>query len=185
MSIPGQTKYRNTWPKELIAILSKGKSYSAFCAKNDLSEQGFRDFLKKHKEFADAYEVGRQKSKAFMEQLAFDHISVGEEDSKLNTTVWSMIMRNRFGLTEHRKVKVPGIDKAKTFAEKMKKIDTLVANGDLTTHEAAQLSKYIETGANVFEKTELVKRVEQIESSVASGVSDTDFKEEADAKGAD
>lgn len=178
MAYKGQTKYRKTWPAELINCLAQGHSYATFCSDKEISEQGFYDFLDKHPEFNEAYATGKMKNKKWMENIARDHMSVGEEDNKLNTTLWSMLMRNRHDLTEHRKVKIPGISRAKSSKGKMKKIMEQVQAGKLTAAEALQLANLIETDAIVFEKTELIKRVEQIENATATGVKDDEFKEE-------
>jgi len=95
---------------------------------------------------------------------------------KLNTTLWSMTMRNRFNLTEHRKLKIPGLAKAQNFVEQLQAILSELANGNLTASEATQLSKLVEVGMKVFEVTELEKRVTQIEQAQRIGVVDEDFK---------
>ncbi len=173
-----ESKYKDTMPAQLIEMFSRGKDRCHFCAHHSIAEQTFSDWIAKHKEFAAAYEVAQQKAKQWWLDEAQDHLIEHHEGSKLNTTLWSMIMRNRFELTEHRKLRVKGLEKAKTAMEQMKLVMAELGAGNLTAAEAQNLTKLIESGINVYEKTELEARVSEIEKANRIGVSDGEFKEE-------
>jgi len=176
----GQSKYQETMPQELIDLFTKGKDRENFCSKHNISGITSDQWLSKHKDFSDAYVIAKQKAKQWFNDLAQKHLVEEHEGPKLNTKLWSMMMRNRFELTEHRKLKMLGLDKAKSFADQMKVVMNELAQGNLTGSEAQQIAKLIETGVNVYEATELEKRVAEIEKANRIGVSDSEFKEEAD-----
>lgn len=173
-----ESKYKDTMPAQLIEMFSRGKDRCHFCAHHSISERTFSDWLVKHPEFAEAYETAQAKAKAWWLNEAQDHLVEHFEGSKLNTTLWSMIMRNRFELTEHRKLRVRGLEKAKTAMDQMKVVMAELGAGNLTATEAQSLTKLIESGVNIYESTELEKRVTEIEMANRIGVPDGEFKEE-------
>ncbi len=174
------TKYTTTMCFKLIELFKKGGGRENFCAQEGISEPTFTAWLKKHEDFEIAYDIAKQKAHAWFMDKALSHLeeenSAKETTVTLNTRLWSMIMRNRFGFTEHRKVKIPGIGKAKNFGEQMKAILNELGNGNLTASEANQLSKLIEVGIKVYEVTEIDRRLTQVEQQQRIGVSDDDFK---------
>lgn len=176
----GESKYKDTFPKELIKMFTQGKDREDFCADNDISYKTFDLWLAKHKEFAEAYEVAKIKAKVWFNQKARDHLVQKHEGDKLDAKLWSMMMRNRFELTEHRKLKMLGLDKAKSFADQMKLVIAELAAGNLTGSEAQQIAKLIETGVSVYDSSVLEARVAEIEKANRLGVSDDEFKEEPD-----
>jgi hypothetical protein len=173
-----EVKYKDTMPAQLIEMFSRGKDRCHFCAHHSISEKTFSDWIAKYPEFAAAYEVGQHKAREWFMALAQDSLTEHLEGSKLNTKLWSMLMRNRFDLTEHRKLKIPGLKTAKNFKEQMQCVLDELAEGNLTGSEAQQLSKLVETGVVVHEHTELEQRVAEIEKAGRIGVSDDEFKEE-------
>lgn len=176
----GQSKYKETMPQELIDLFAKGKDREHFCSKHNIAACTFDLWLEKHQEFADAYEIAKQKGKQWFNDLAQKHLVQKHEGDKLDTKLWSMMMRNRFDMTEHRKLKIEGLKQAKNFNDQLHQIYKELAKGNLTGSEAQQLAKLIETAVKVHEVTELEKRIADIERVNRTGVADEDFKEEAD-----
>lgn len=174
----GESKYLEEMPAKLIEMFTEGKDREDFCSCYEICYTTFDLWLAKHKEFAQAYEVAKIKAKVWFNDLARGQLIEHHEGDKLNTKLWSMMMRNRFELTEHRKLKIEGLKKAKNFADQMKVVLHELANGNLTASEAQQLSKLIETGVAIYEATELEKRVSEIEKANQLGVADSEFKEE-------
>lgn len=172
-----ESKYKEHFPEQLVKMFSEGKDREDFCSYASISYNTFDMWLKKHPEFKSAYEVAKVKAKQWYTRVARDHLIEEPEGPKLNTKLWSMLMRNRFELTEHRKIKSEALAKAKTHADRMKAIMNELATGNLTAAEAQALCKLVETGVSVEANTELVKRLEQIEAAQKSGVIDSDFKE--------
>ena len=179
MAHKGQTKYKATMPAELIEMFSRGKTRAAFCARHSIARGTFDLWLAEYPEFAEAYEIAKLKAEAWYDEVGEKHLTEEHEGPKLNTTLYSMIRRNRVEMTEHRKLKIAGLKQAKNFADQMMQIMNELANGNLTGSEAQQLAKLVETGVKVFEHTELEKRVSEIEKASKLGIDDSEFKEES------
>ena len=120
MAYKGQTKYKETMPAQLIEMFSRGEDREDFCALHVISYATFDIWLQHQSEFAEAYEVAKVKAKTWFNKLARDHLINEHEGPKLDSKLWSMLMRNRFELTEHRKLKMLGLDKAKSPVDQVK-----------------------------------------------------------------
>lgn len=176
----GSIKYnKNSTPELLVKTLSEGNSNAAFCAVANIGQRTFYKWVNKHPEFAEAYDIGKMKQQKRHEDLARNNIIMHDEDGKFNTVLWSIMARNMHNYTEHRKVKINGLDKAKTPTEQLGKVMDAMSNGELTSREAKDMASFIEVGVNIIEKTDLMQRVAAIEIAMGSGVKDEDFKEES------
>lgn len=174
----GESKYKPELCDILIQMLSEGDSRARFCDKQDISYKTFDLWLAKYPEFQAAYEIGIPKAEYWWEKISKKHLTYNTDSDRLDHIVWSMNMRNRFGWTEHRKVKVEGVADSADFNAQYQKIIAMLAAKELTVAEAQQLAKVIETGVNVYKTTELEKRVTEIEKANAMGVGEDEFKEE-------
>ena len=173
----GESKYKSTMPQELINMFAMGDDRSHFCKKYNISTRTFHDWINTNPQFAEAYEIAKEKAKAHFLNVAMDHLVEEPEGPRLNTKLWSMLMRNRFELTEHRKLKIEGLKRAQNFQEQMQSILDELAKGNLTGSEAQQLAKLVETGVSVNQHTEMAKRIEELEKADKLGASDSDFKD--------
>jgi len=178
MAYNGQTKYLDTMPAQLIAMFTEGKDRAHFCAHHSIANATFDIWLDKNPEFKEAYTIAQQKAKRWFLDVAQNHLIQEHDGAKLDSKLWSMLMRNRFEMTEHRKLKIEGLKIAKNFQEQMQSILDELAKGNLTASEAQQLSKLVETGVAIHEHTELEKRVGEIEKANRIGLHDGEFKEE-------
>lgn len=160
------TKYKDNMPEDLIAVMSKGGSRADFCAKHSISYKTFDLWLAKHKELRDAYDIAIVKSETHWQKIAEDHVTHGKDTNQLNTTAWSMNMRNRFGWTPERKVAVPGFDKAKSFDKKFEVLAKQLAGGGLTSAEFISLSSALATGAKIAEMEQMTRRLEALEQAL-------------------
>lgn len=177
----------DTHPKRIVEIMAEGDGPAVFCAENNISFDIFRGWVKRHEEFANAYETAKAKGLKWWEALGKKYLVTlkGEEsEEKFNQTLWSMIMRNRFGYTEHRRVGVKAVAKIKLpkaespHAEQFNKLIESMAEGNLTPHEAQQFGKLIESGAKIYEIQELQKRIEALENQMSKGAGKNEFVEE-------
>ena len=79
----------------LFDIFSKGEGVTAFLDEAAVSKRTFYDWLKAHKEFAQAYEGALNRSQRQWEAYPLNI-------PNLNIPYWSIIMRNRFGFGKSR-----------------------------------------------------------------------------------
>ena len=80
----------------LFDVFNKGEGVAAFLDEAVVSKQTFYDWLKAHKEFAEAYEGAINRSHRQWEAYPL------LKNSNFNFPYWSMIMRNRFGYGRSR-----------------------------------------------------------------------------------
>ena len=157
------TKYK---PEEHIPLLYKlfaeGKSFAAYCAAADIVSATFYNWLNQHPEFNEAYEKATLKAEVYWEEFGVNNMM----QPGFNYSWWSSLMRNRFGYTEHRKLKIKDIDVAHTANDKYNLVLKAVAQGELTGHELKQVSETILTGAKINEATSIVQQVEELVQQV-------------------
>ena len=158
-------KYKETHPELLVSLMKEGKSCAAFCAAVPISETAFYVWLDEFPEFDAAYETGKALSKIWWENAMQENL-ITQDGAKFNTTGWSMVMRNRFDLTEHRKVRIKGLSKAKTIADKFDVIIDMMERGKLTGNEAQQMSSVLMSGVKIAEAADVEERMKKLEALV-------------------
>ena len=80
-----------------------------------------------------------------------------------------MVMRNRFRFAEHRPVKVKGLEKAITPAEKEACITQAINDGSVTGSEITYLSNYLNTAQKIYFENNLLPRIKELEDIVNEG----------------
>jgi hypothetical protein len=145
----------------LLKLFTEGRDIAAFCSSANIARSTFFEWLRKYKEFNVTYELARDKSRMWWEEMA----RIGVTDTSFNTTLWSINMRNRFGYAEHRKIKIKALSKAAGAKEQHKAIIDELSSGNLTGPEAMQLSNVILSGIKVEEHTTVLKDIEILKKS--------------------
>ena len=148
----------------LIEQFSEGRSIAAFCFGAEISQVTFHNWVDKHKDFAVAYDIARTFSQLWWEEKAKESLVTFTGES-FNTTLWCMVMKNKFSYTDQRKLAIPGLKKATTFNKKMQCIIEHLSEGKLTAQESNQLSNVILTAIKVNEGSDVVKRLEVLEGA--------------------
>ncbi len=135
-----------------LEICAKGDGVVEFCAKALIGRTSFYNWVGKYPEFNAAFEAGMLFSQCVWHKKG---------DSKdINYNYWAMMMKNRFDFTDHRKLKVPKIKGSKTFTAQFAAILKELAEGNLTSHEASQLSNLIIAGQKIEhqESVEIIRK---------------------------
>jgi hypothetical protein len=143
----------------IIELFEKGKDVEAFCFASEICRSTFKTWLRHHPLFAQAYEHAKEAARTF---LAAAGLQGMQDPMNFNATAWSMQMRNRSDYSEKRKVAIPGLKEAKTFAAQYECIKEEVAEGNLAPDEAATLANFVSTGAGIHEKTQMANDVEYL-----------------------
>ena len=122
----------------LFDVFSEGEGVAAFCAEAFISQSTFFQWLQKHKEFKECYDIviniaGRQWE------------AYPKTAPDFNFPYWSTIMRNRFG---YGKPKVRIVKDATPIA-RMNAIWDGLEEGELSAQEATQLSSVARTQAEI------------------------------------
>jgi hypothetical protein len=146
----------------LDEIFSNGKSIAAFCVAAKICRATFHNWTINYPEFEEAYELATLKAEVYWEEYAQNNAML----PGFNYSWWGAKMRNCFGWTEHRKLKIKDIDTAHTANDKYNLVLKAVAQGELTGHELKQVSDTILTGAKINETTSVVQQVEELVQQV-------------------
>lgn len=122
----------------LFDIFDQGEGIMAFCAEALISQKTFFNWLKKYKEFKEAYDIviniaGRQWEK------------LPRENPDFNFPYWSTIMRNRFGFGKSR----IHLDKEAIPLEMFKVIKQGLTDQEISIQDAVQLTTIAKTEADV------------------------------------
>ena len=167
----GKRKLRITKPSKfepavhipmLYELFSSGKSLAAFCVEADIAQSTFYYWLNSFPEFEEAYSKANMQAQLYWEELGMKNLNA----KAFQFYIWSSTMRNRFYLSEKRKVRGKEIANAPTARDKYKILLQEVANGNLTSTELAQLVNAIFTGTKINKETELENKVAELEQYV-------------------
>lgn len=146
-------------PEQIIDLLKEGLPVAGFCAANNITRATFYNWINTHEEFRQAYNMGVEHAELWLTKQGILGMIGGIKD--FNATVWSMLMRNRCKLSEHRTVALD-FASCSTSMDKVKLLDREISAGTLTTQEARNFAEYIKACADVNEKTEVAKRVDEL-----------------------
>ena len=122
----------------LFDVFDQGEGIMAFCAEALISQKTFFNWLKKYKEFKEAYDIviniaGRQWEK------------LPRENPDFNFPYWSTIMRNRFGFGRSR----IHLDKEATPLEMFKMIKQGLSDQEISVQDGVQLTTIAKNEADV------------------------------------
>ena len=149
---------KNAHPLQLIELFEKGKGACDFCAVNNISKPTFYNWLEAHPEFNEAYLIAQQKGEAWLTDQGLRGMWAGQG---FNATVFSIMMRNRCDMPEHRRVRLH-FKGCKTSMERVKVLEEKIASGEFSAVEINHLASYIKSVAEINEKTEIAKQVEEL-----------------------
>lgn len=134
-----------------------GRDIASFCAEAGICRQTYYNWRDSHPRFSRAINIAKVLAQSWWETFAQMY---AHKTDRFNTTYWSMVMRNRFGLTEHRRISIPGLKTANGLQAQYDTIIELLGSGETTAPEAAQLVKVIETGAKIAEHGKMQQDLE-------------------------
>lgn len=90
------TEYKQEYCDKLIEHMSTGLSFESFAGTIDICKQTLYTWAEKHPEFMDAKKRGLEKCRVWWESKGRDWL-VSTKEGTLNTGVYALNMRNRFG----------------------------------------------------------------------------------------
>lgn len=155
--------------KILFEHFLQGRDIAAFCSDAEIGRSTFYTWIDGHPEFARAYEVAREAARIWWESQIDENNGLAEIDGvKFNTKLWTTIMKNRFEMTDQRKLTLPKLKNAKNFAEQIKILADYASDGNLTSSEASQLSGLILAAIKVEESTIVKEKIEKLEAFMES-----------------
>ena len=148
----------------LMEHFAEGRDVMSFCAKAEMCRDNFYEWIDNYPEFSRAY--AQAKDLAF--HLFEEQARVGMNTPGFNQPLWALMMKNRFGYTAERKIRIKKMKDAVTPVDQFNVIKEEVSAGNLTAAETTNMATFVATGANILEKTEVIKRLESIEERLLS-----------------
>ena len=149
-------------PFLLIGLFKDGNDIEVFCYAAEIHRAQFHRWIKTYPDFKEAYEYAKDMALRWWKVKAH----IGLDDPSFNNTLWSMMMRNRFRLAEHRPVKVKGLGKSKNTTQMMQAINKAITRGDVTGSEINYLSTYLSTNLKIEEEGPLQARLKAMEDTL-------------------
>jgi hypothetical protein len=146
----------------LLQIFEQGHHIAHFCKEAEISETTFFNWVDIYPEFKAAYRVAKDICKTHYEDIAIQ----GLTDSNFNTTLWTVLMRNKFGYTDKRKIKINNLAKSDDMLEAFKTILAEIQSGKLTTDEANHLVGMLAVGVKISENTSMAKDIELLKEAI-------------------
>jgi hypothetical protein len=99
------SKYREEYCGQLIAAMSKGLTFTAFCGQIGVSKQSGYRWIEAHEEFRNAKKIAEAKHELWMMEKAV-HAIENLSPKDFNTTLWYMMMKNMHGWRDKQDVEV-------------------------------------------------------------------------------
>ncbi|MBP9786057.1 MAG: hypothetical protein KBC72_00495 [Acinetobacter sp.] len=91
------TKYRPEMCEKVIEVMKDGASLNSVACALGVLPDALYHWKRKYPEFSEAIKIGESLSKDWWEQRARDHLVEYKDGPKLNTALWFINMKNRFG----------------------------------------------------------------------------------------
>ena len=104
---------------------------------------------------------------------------IGRDTIEIHVIEYVCVEAN-FNLPAQRKLKVKGLASKKKIHDKMGALLKSIEDGELTSLEAVQISRVVESVVKINEHSELEERISQIEQAQKIGAGDEDFEEVKD-----
>lgn len=162
----GHTKYvSGEHIRLLMEIFENGGDIAAFCSAAKIARSTFQVWRAEHEDFKQAYEIAKEMARAWWENMGQQNLC----DPHFNTNAWRLMMRNRFDMTDSRRVSIPGLTSADTYKSQYRCVQRSVENEELTPDEALKLGNFIAIGAKLDSMDEVLARLEALEANVATG----------------
>lgn len=158
------TKYREGFCDYLIGWMTQGKSVVHFCGEVDISVETFYQWVKSREDFAEAYKKARAKCQIWWLDIGQANL-ISTKDHSLNSAVWYMNMKNRFGWNDKKNTydvsEIEGYEG--TLAQKVKALSTARKNGKMPTDQFNMEMSTLAMEAKIYEVSELDERVTKLE----------------------
>jgi hypothetical protein len=101
MTHPGgrPTKYHSDFVLQLEKAMQEGMTVERFCRNTRIHKDTFYAWVKKHKEFSDAFRGGKHDADAYWQEFALNNL----DNRSLNTNLFKLYMANCHGWSDQGK----------------------------------------------------------------------------------
>lgn len=110
------TTYKPEYCQVVIDFMDKGYSKEATAGHLSISKYTLYEWIKKYPDFANAVHIGETKSQVTWEKKAVDHAVHTKDGKRLDSRIYALQMKNRFGWSDKKEViNHESTEKKKTF----------------------------------------------------------------------
>lgn len=118
-------------------------------------------------DFATMVAQAREVAEGYFDKLGFEQIEVPEK--AFNPVLYQMIGRRRYQWSEHRQIDLAGIEKCKTYQEKIDYMFSKFAENPVSAQELQMLTNAIGAMAKAAEIDDIKLQLEQLKEEVKHG----------------
>lgn len=163
-------KYRADFhPADCIRMGKAGRFAVEMALEWDITVQTIHAWCAEHPEFSDAFTRAKQHRAAWFMDAARGGLVV-EKGYSFNAQVLGIMLRYDGVSLDDRRIKLPKLAKAETFAEQSKVVMDAFSRGDINAKEANQVADLISKSAKIDEVTELRRMLEEIDAARKAGL---------------
>lgn len=126
-----------------------------------------KDGLHYQEDFTTMVEKAREVQEGYFDKLGFEQIE--EPDKAFNPVLYQMIGRRRYKWSEHRHIDLAGIDKCKTYKDKMDFILMKAAENPLSAQEFQMLTNAVGAMAKAAEIDDIKLQLEMLKEEIKHG----------------
>jgi predicted DNA-binding protein YlxM (UPF0122 family) len=153
--------YEQKYCDQIKILMEDGLSVAEVAAEIGVSKKTLYNW-RINPEFDEAFEIAVTKSEAWWQRTCRSNLG----NKFFNDRAWQTQMRNRFGYSEHRAMRIEKLNEAATPSERLNVINDELSKGIITPQEAAKLSQIFAVQAKIDEVTELRALVEKLEQQI-------------------
>lgn len=157
-----ESAYRADFPDRILEMRARGLTVIECCAELRICESTYYNYCDLYPEFKAAAKLGNTLAAAQFTREGRENL----KNQKFNPVLWQMLGRLGYNVTEHRRVAVKGLAKAKNYDQKIKIIDQMLSRGELTPVEANQLLQSIKLSADVEELTVIKQQLKETDKEI-------------------
>lgn len=159
-----ETKYDEKKHIELLFdVFKNGESVASFCAIAMISRDTFYRWLKKHDKFKESFEIVKNISEKRWLEMPF------ELEGNFNFPYWFINMKNRFGYTDHRKVRLASLDENSSLSKQHEEVVREMKQGNITPQESNYVTNTIASKIKIEEHEIMRKDIKEIKAHLGIG----------------
>jgi len=147
----------------LFDVFKNGESVAAFCAIAMINRHTFYEWVKKYSKFNDAYEIVKNISERWWLERP---MVMGDN---FNFPYWFINMKNRFGYTDHRKVRLTSLDENAPLSKQHEEVVKEMKQGNITPQESNYVTNTIASKIKIEEHEIMRKDIKEIKAHLGIG----------------
>ena len=143
--------------KMLMACADRGESISYFCLNAGISRHTCAYWQKKYPEFKESVDEYRLRLARWYDQLAKDNLNNNKD---FNNALYTRLLRTAKISDEY--VRLPGLQEAKTYEDKIAVIHAAVSDGELGVEASNRLINMLKISTEIEQNVDVKKTVDKL-----------------------